>query len=148
MQVSGTTTFQASPERVYQVFTDKGALARATPGIQSLEQVGEQKFEATMKVGVAGITGTYKGTLELQDLRPPEHFTLALAGEGSPGFVRGTAQFDFVTQAEGTQVNYLWDVQVGGLVAGVGQRVLGGVAKLLIGQFMNAMQKELVNPQA
>lgn len=146
MQIAGNATFPAPPERVYQIFTDQGALARATPGIQSLEQVSENKFEAVMKVGVAGITGTYRGTLELRDQRPPEHYTLAVAGEGAPGFVRGTASFDFAATADGgTRVTYLWDVQVGGMVAGVGQRVLGGVARLLIGQFVSAMQKELAD---
>lgn len=144
MQISGTASFAAAPERVFQVFTDRDALARATPGIQTMEQVAENQFQAVMKVGVAGITGTYRASLELHELRPPEHYTLALAGEGSPGFVRGTARFDFApADGGGTQVNYLWDVQVGGMVAGVGQRVLSGVAKLLIGQFMAAMQKEL-----
>lgn len=144
MQISGTATFQAPPERVYRVFTDKDALARVTPGIQTLEQVSEQRFEAVMKVGVAGITGTYKASLEIQDQRPPEQYTLALAGDGPPGFVRGTAQFAFApTPDGGTEVRYQWDVQVGGMVAGVGQRVLGGVARMLIGQFMSGMQREL-----
>lgn len=143
MRIEGSASFPADRERVYRVFTDPGALARATPGIQSLDQVGPGQFAATLKVGVAGINGVFKGTLTLQDQRPPEHYTLAVAGEGAPGFVRGTATFDFAAQDGATVVTYVWDVQVGGLIAGVGQRVLGGVARMLIGQFMAAMAREL-----
>jgi carbon monoxide dehydrogenase subunit G len=111
-----------------------------------MEEVGPGKYEVTMKVGVAGITGTYQGTLEIRDERPPEGYILAVAGEGTPGYVRGTGTFQFTGSPGGqTMVAYTWDLQVGGTVAGVGQRVLGGVAKLLIGQFMKAMQSRLDN---
>lgn len=143
MEVSGSAVFKASPEQVYQVFTNKDVLAKATPGLSSMEEAGPDTYAATMKVGVAGITGTYKGIVQIADQEPPNQYTLVIAGEGTPGFVRGKGKFTFRPAAEGTEVSYAWDVQVGGLVAGVGQRVLGGVAKLLIGQFMNAIQKEL-----
>jgi carbon monoxide dehydrogenase subunit G len=144
MQIEGVAEFKAPREKVYQIFTDKDALARATPGIKSMEQVGENKFEATMVVGVAGITGTYKGTMELTGQQPPESYVLAVEGQGAPGFVKGTAAFRFEpTPAGGTKVAYLWDLQVGGVVASVGHRVLGGVGKMMIGQFNAAMQKEV-----
>lgn len=143
MRVEGSSTFAAPRDRTFQVFIDPGALAKATPGIQSLNQVAPDRFEAVMKVGVAGITGTYKGYLQIREKQPPEQYALDVAGEGSAGFVQGTGTFRFAEQDGKTVVTYLWDLQVGGMVASVGQRVLGGVCKLLIGQFMAAMAKEL-----
>lgn len=143
MRIEGTASFPAEPERVYAIFTDADALRRATPGCQSLDAVGEGVFEATLKVGVASITGTYKGKMELQEQQPPHHYKLAVQGSGSPGYLSGTASFDFMPKEDGTEVKYVWDVQVGGLVASVGQRVLSGVAKMLINQFFQSMQKEL-----
>lgn len=144
MIIDGSATFAYPREQVYKVFTDHDALSRCTPGVQSMEQIGPDKYEATLKMGVAGISGTYKGTMELQKTNPPEKYTLQLSGKGAPGYVQGSASFEFAESPEGTVVKYVWDVQVGGLVAGVGQRVLSGVAKMMIGQFVQGMQKELV----
>lgn len=144
MEIKGTTVLNAPPERVYQVFMDKDVLARATPGLTSMTEVAPNQYAAALKVGVAGISGQYKGTLQITDQDPPNAYTLIVDGEGAPGFVRGKGRFQFTPAAAGkTEINYTWDVQVGGIVAGVGQRVLGGVAKLLLGQFVNAIQKEL-----
>lgn len=143
MRLEGEALFHAPRERVYQVFTDKDALAGATPGLEGLDLVGENRYEVRIKVGVGGIAGRYKGRLELQNLRPHEHYTLVVSGEGSPGYMKGKATFDFVEVGEGTNVVYGWDVQVGGMVASVGQRVLTGVGKMLIGQFMSAMERSV-----
>jgi carbon monoxide dehydrogenase subunit G len=106
--------------------------------------VGDDKWVAVLKVGVAGITGAYEGTLEMQDKREPDHYTLLVQVQGAPGHLKGVGEFNFAaTAAGGTEVQYVWEVQVGGLVASVGQRVLGGVGKMLIDQFMQAMAKAL-----
>lgn len=147
MQIQGSATFPAQRQLVYRVFTDPAALSRATPGIQSLSEVQPNVFAATLKVGVGGISGTFQGTVELREQRPPEHYALAISGQGGPGYVQGTATFDFAEAETGTLVTYAWDVQLGGLLAAMGQRVLSSVAKLLIGQFMAAMAKEVAAAQ-
>lgn len=143
MRVEGSTTLQASCERVFAVFTDPDCLRRATPGVTSMTATADGAYEVVMKVGVAGITGTYNGRIALVDLEAPRHYRLNVSGEGSTGVVQGSGTFDFAEEGGATRVTYAWDVQVGGLVAGVGQRVLSGVAKMLIGQFMKSMEKEL-----
>ena len=144
MHIEGNVIFRATRERVYAAFIDKNILAKAIPGIQTLEEVEQDKFEGTIKVGVAGITATYKGTVNIENKHPPESYTLAMAGEGPPGFMRGTGSFELaLTDADQTNVAYKCDIEVGGQVAAVGQRVLGGVAKILIGQFMTAMKKHV-----
>lgn len=144
MQIEGSATFAAPPERIYSLFTDPSVLRKATPGCQSLEEVSPGVFNATLKVGVAGISGTYQGKLEMQEQQPPNHYKLVVEGSGAPGYMSGTASFDFKAAPNGqTEVRYLWEIQVGGLVASVGQRVLGGVSKMLIGQFMEALKREI-----
>jgi carbon monoxide dehydrogenase subunit G len=145
MKVEGNVTLRASQERVYAVFTDPAVLARVTPGVQTLTPVGEDQFQAVMKMGVAGITGTYNGEIALVAKAPPEHYELKVSGQGTPGYVRGTGVFDFAEADGGTSVRYVWDLEVGGMIAGVGQRVLGGVAKMMLGQFMKAMEKEVAS---
>jgi carbon monoxide dehydrogenase subunit G len=143
MKIEGSAMLPASRERVYAVFTDPAVLGRVTPGVQSLTPTGEDQFAAVMKMGVAGITGTYNGEISLTAKAPPEHYELRVSGQGTPGYLRGSGVFDFEEVAEGTSVRYAWDLEVGGMIAGVGQRVLGGVVKMMLGQFMKAMEKEV-----
>lgn len=143
MIISGTTTFAAGQQRVWDLFNNEQALARCTPGCEKLEQTGPDQYTAVLKVGVAAVKGTYTGKLELADKNPPDSFVLKVEGSGAPGWVKGSAKFRFAAAGEQTDVHYEWDVQVGGLVAGVGQRILSGVAKMMIDQFFKDMKKAL-----
>lgn len=143
MIISGSTTFGAPRQRVWDLFNHRDALARCTPGCEKLEETAPDQYTAVMKVGVAAVKGTYTGKLALTDKNPPESYVLQVEGSGGPGWLKGSATFRFHEDPAGTKVDYQWDVQVGGLVAGVGQRILSGVAKMMIDQFFKDMKKAL-----
>jgi carbon monoxide dehydrogenase subunit G len=96
-----------------------------------------------MKVGVAAIKGTFEGRVKLADLDPPNRYRMAVEGKGGPGFMRGEAAMSLAPIETGTKVSYDADVQVGGLIASVGQRMLGGVSKMLLDQFFTRMTELL-----
>jgi hypothetical protein len=125
------------------VLLDPGALKNCVPGCETLTPTGPDQYEATMKVGVAAIRGSYKGTIRITEKQEPASYQLMVEGRGGPGFVKGTAQIQLVDQGQSTLVNVQGDGQVGGTVAGVGQRMLGGVAKMLMGQFFDCLKKQL-----
>jgi hypothetical protein len=85
------------------------------------------------------VKGTFEGKVRLMDQSPPDSYRLGFEGSGGPGFVRGDAVITLSDTASGTKVSYSADVQVGGLIAGVGQRMLGGVSKMTADQFFNKM---------
>lgn len=143
MIISGKSTFPAPRQRIWELFNHPEALRRCTPGCEKLEAVGPDQFSAVLKVGVAAVKGTYTGKLHLTEKNPPESYTLRVEGSGAPGWVKGSAKFRFAKVGGETEVDYEWDVQVGGLVAGVGQRILTGVAKMMIDQFFKDMRKTL-----
>jgi uncharacterized protein len=143
VKVEGSYTFDAPRERVWATLLSPESLKSCIPGCETLNPTGEDAYEAVMKVGVATIRGTYKGKVRISDKDEPNRYTLHVEGSGGPGFVRGTAQIELVDQGESTQVNVNGDGQVGGTVAGVGQRMLGGVAKMLMGQFFDCLKKQL-----
>lgn len=143
MQVEGKFTFQGPIERVWELLMSPEALATCIPGCDKLEPMGDDQYEAVMKIGVGAIRGTYKGKVSVQDKQPPAHYKLAVEGSGSAGFVRGHALIDLEVQGQATLVSVVGDSQVGGPVAGVGQRMLGGVAKMQMNQFFECMQKQL-----
>ncbi|OFW78961.1 MAG: carbon monoxide dehydrogenase [Alicyclobacillus sp. RIFOXYA1_FULL_53_8] len=143
MQVSGTKSIQLSPLQTYQLLTSPDVIVRAMPGLKSLEKKSETFYEADIEVGVAGIKGRYDGSIEMTDSVPSEKYTLIVKGEGPMGFIEATANIVLSETEQGTTlVSYQGEAKVGGTVAGVGQRVLAGVSKLLINQFFNGIEKE------
>lgn len=143
MRIEGNRRFPASREKVWELFTDPEALKAATPGAEELTAIGEDRYRAVMTVGVAGIRGTFEGTIELKDKQFPESYTMVIQGSGGPGFVNVEGDLKFEADGDETIVHYDWTVQVGGTIAGVGQRVLGGVGRWLIGEFFKKMEEQL-----
>lgn len=143
MRLEGSYDIPAPRQRVWAALLDPAHLTKAMPGCESLEAVGEGEYRATMKVGVAAVKGTFEGKVRLSDLEPPARYRMAVEGSGGPGFVRGEAAMDLAEVEGGTRVTYRADVQVGGLLAGVGQRMLGGVSKMLVDQFFSRMTEQL-----
>ena len=96
-----------------------------------------------LKIGIAAVKGSYKGKFEIADAEPPHRTRLIGEGKGLPGFVKGEASIQLSPQDQGTLVSYEGDVQVGGLLAGIGQRMIGGVAKMMLEHFFKNVEKIL-----
>lgn len=143
MILEGSHHFNAPRDRVWAAFTDPAVLARATPGCERLDPVGPDEFEATLSVGVAAVKGIYEGKLAIADKKPPEGYTLRVEGSGRPGFLKGEGRLTLAEQNGGTLVSIRAEAQVGGVIAAVGQRLLGAAARMLIEQFFSALEAEI-----
>jgi uncharacterized protein len=136
MKVAGNATLHASLETVYAALRDPRVLVRTIPGCERLEQVGEDAYAMTVTAGVASVRGTYAGDVRLTDQRPPNGFVLRASGSGAPGTVSADVTVDLVPGDDGTtRVSYDADAIVGGMLGGVGQRLLTGVARRTAGEF-------------
>jgi len=142
MKVEGSHTIKAPRELVYQLMIDPNILQRCMPGCQSLEADGDDSFKMTLKAGVGSIKGVFMGSIKLDEMREPEHNKMTVDAKGSPGFLKGEGSIDLVELNEGTLVNYSGDVNVGGTIAGVGQRMVQSTAKMMAGQFFAAIEAE------
>jgi carbon monoxide dehydrogenase subunit G len=148
MKIEGSAEIPAPRQRVWDAFQDPATLAKAIPGCEKLEEIAPGEYKATMKVGVGPIKGTFEGKVRLSDLEPPNKYRMAVEGTGAPGFVRGEASMELSDADSGTKVGYNADVQVGGLIASVGQRMLGGVSKMMLDQFFTRMNELLTTSTA
>ena len=146
MNLDGSAVLSAAPEQVWAVITDPAVLARTIPGCESLQQVGEDSYTMVVSAGVGAIRGKYAGEVRLSDLSFPTSYVMHASGSGGPGSVRATVQINLAPSGDGTELTYSADAVVGGAVAGVGQRMITGVAKKMAGQFFSAVDKELVQP--
>ncbi len=148
MKIKGERAFAAPRERVWEVLLDPEVIARCIPGCQRLEAVDADTFEATLKIGVGAVSGTYEGALRIQERIPPCRYAMSFEGTGRGGFVRGTGVAELRERDGATVVAYDCDVEVGGLIASVGQRVLEGVSGFLVGQMFTKLQGYAVQEAA
>ena len=146
MKLSGTHTIAASKERVWELLVDPARLAKCIPGCDKLETVGENEYTGEINVGIAAVKGLYNGKVKLEDLAPPRHYRIVVDGKGKQGFIKGTGTIDLDDQGAQTLLRYAGDAQIGGLVAGVGQRMIEGAAKTMLVQFFTAVEAEVVAP--
>jgi carbon monoxide dehydrogenase subunit G len=148
MKVSGSAVLSADPARVYAALNDPSVLVQTIPGVESLEQVGPDQYRMSVTAGVASIKGTYDGHVSLSDQQPPMSFTLKANGAGAPGTVDATVRVTLAEDGQGTRLEYDADAVVGGMVGGVGQRMLTGVAKKMAGQFFGNVDAVLTGAPA
>ena len=142
MKIEGTHELRAPRERVFAALLDRAALERCIPGCERLEQTGENNFAATLRAGVGAIKGLFTGNVRLEDIRAPEHYRIVVEGKGQPGFLKGAGDLDLTEHDGATVIKYTGDVQVGGTIASVGQRMIQGAAKMMAAQFFTALEAE------
>lgn len=139
MKIAGTTTLPVPPERAYEMMQDPEVLARAMPGCESLERIGPDEYRMKMKMAMASLSGAFEGKVRITDQTPPTSFKLAVEGTGKIGFMKGEGVLKLSAAEGGTEVAYEGDVQVGGTLAAVGQRLIDATAKMMIKRFFEKL---------
>ena len=144
MKISGSATLTSNPQQVWDAFHDPGVLSRCLPGCESLTELGPDRYAMTVTAGVAAIKGTYDGTVALLNPEHPTQFTMKATGAGGPGTVDADVVVRLSPSAGGgTDLTYDADAAVGGMIGGVGQRMLAGVTKKMAGQFFEAVDDDI-----
>ncbi|CAH0343913.1 carbon monoxide dehydrogenase subunit G [Bacillus sp. CECT 9360] len=144
MNGQGTLKLEAGIDQSWEVLLDPNVLEKCIMGCEKLEQEAENKYNAELSVGIAAVKGKYESTIEIADIERPTHYKIIVKGEGGPGNVEATGIIDLSPIDENTtELAYKYEAEVGGKVAMIGQRMLGGVAKLIIQDFFKKLAKEL-----
>jgi hypothetical protein len=144
MKVSGEAVLHAPLEKVWTALNDPAILVRTIPGCERLETTGPDTYRMVVTAGVASIKGTYTGQVALTDRQQPNSFLMIASGAGGPGTVSTEVRVSLAELGDGsTRLSYDADAVVGGAVAGVGQRMLVGVAKKMAGQFFQSVDDVL-----
>lgn len=149
MKVTGSSVLHASPEQVWQAITDPDVLAGVIPGCEGLTPLAPDRFRLGVTLGVASIKGSYTGEVSFADMAAPHSLTLRANGSGAPGTIDTTVAVTLTgLDEQRTRVDYDADAVVGGMVGGVGQRVLGAVAKRTADAFFTAIDGTFTTPVA
>ncbi|MBB5784842.1 SRPBCC family protein [Nonomuraea jabiensis] len=143
MKVAGSAVIGVQRDRVWAALQDPAVLVSTIPGCERLEETGPDTYRMTVNAGVASIKGVYQGEVSLTDPLAPESFTLKARGQGAPGTVDATVVVRLSEVEDGTRVDYDADAVIGGMIGGVGQRMLGSVARRTAGEFFAAVEEHL-----
>ena len=144
MKVSGTAVLRAPRAEVWKALNDPAVLVRTIPGCSRLEEAGPDQYRMTVSAGVGTIKGTYAGDVRLHSQDEPGSFVMTASGAGAPGTVSADVRVVLSDDgAGGTRLDYDADAIVGGMIGGVGQRMLAGVAKKTAGEFFAAVEDVL-----
>ena len=144
MNLEGEHLFKGPRQDVWEMIRDPEVLATALPGTQKLNKIDEQHYEGNMNLHIGPVSGTFSGKLEIADEVPPQSCTLIVEGRGAAGFGKGTGHVIFDDCEDGTTLlKYSGDMQIGGTLASVGQRMIDSVSKGMIKQAFEMLDKTL-----
>ncbi|MER6173432.1 carbon monoxide dehydrogenase subunit G [Streptosporangium sp. NPDC001681] len=145
MKLAGSAVLGIDRDRVWSALQNPAVLVRTIPGCERLEETGPDTYRMTVTAGVASIKGVYQGEVALSEPEAPERFVLKARGQGAPGTVDATVQVRLSEVEGGTRIDYDAEAVIGGMIGGVGQRMLGSVARKTAGDFFSAVESHLVS---
>ncbi len=143
MDISGSYTFDAPPDRVWALLMDPAVISSCIPGCDRFEPSGENSYRVTLTVALAAITGTYDGVVTLSDLVAALVVPADRRRAGKAGFVKGSSVITLRADGATTVVDVAGTVQTGGPIARLGQRLIGGVSKMMMDRFFACLQAKL-----
>lgn len=146
MDLNATYVFDAPPESVWSLLMDTTAIGSCLPGCRGLHPAGNDRYEMELGVAVAAISGDFKGTVALEEKRPPRSYKLLMEGTGRQGFVKGHALVTLAADGNRTLVHVAAHADVGGMIARVGQRLLEGVGRATMDRFYACLAKRQFEP--
>ncbi len=148
MKLIGEFVFDGPQAKVWELLQDPDVLASALPGTKQITMVSENEYEAEMKIQVGPIVGLFSGRISISDVIPINSYTLTVEGKGKAGFLNGTGQIQLIDQGEGkTLMEYQGDVQIGGKLASVGQRLIEVTSKSIIKKGLETINKTYLTPK-
>lgn len=148
MDIGGEEKFDVPVETLWSALNDPAVLKACIPGCKDMIDEGNDRFRLILDLKVAAVGGSFEGRISLSDKQPPAQCKVAVSGSGTLGHGEGAATFSLASEGSGASMRYSGEGEIGGLVAGVGQRILKGVAKHLIGQFFKALRAQVAAASA
>lgn len=141
IELNGSHTFAASPQEVWEALMNPDLIAKALPGCQGMEKVGDNEYRTTLNMRVGPVQGRFNGTVEILDAQPPHSYQMKVKGSGPAGFVDGVGDVTLSDDDGQTVLRYTGSAQVGGRIASVGQRLLDTSASALTRQGVETFDK-------
>ncbi len=143
MHVNGSHTFKATKQAVYETMMSVDVLQHCLPGCEGMEEIGTDQYKATLKIGIAGIKGTYTCTITTTKKMPFDTWTLTVEGHAKTGNLKGVGNFTLTDSDDGSVLSYDGDAELMGPLASIGQRVMAPASRMIIGKFFDCIEGQV-----
>ena len=143
MKIENTQILESNLQKVWDALHDEQVLKECIPGCEALIKTSENSYSVTIRIKISAMTGEYVGSIQIQDVSPLDEYTMVVEGTGSGGTVKATVTLSFNQVKEGTEIHISGDTTVSGIIARVGQRILGGASRMLINQFFGCIRDKV-----
>ena len=142
MKISGSHVLPVPQAQAYELLQNPEVLSKCIPGAERLNKTGDGEYEMAMNVGMASISGKFAGKVRIADPNPPQSFRMIVEGTGKIGFVKGEGLIGLTSHDESTEVHFDGEVNVGGTIAAVGQRLIDTTSKMIIKKFFDKLAEQ------
>jgi uncharacterized protein len=147
MDINGEFEIPASRQQVWEALNDPDVLAQCIPGCESIERTSDTEMLAKMKAKIGPVKARFESHIVLSNLNPPNSYTLSGEGKGGPaGFGKGSADVTLTENEGNTTLRYTAALQVGGKLAQVGSRLVGGAARKIADDFFTRFVEVVSQP--
>ena len=147
LDIGGVEAIRVPVEVLWKALNDPVVLTRCIPGCKTMTEIAPDAYKVEMQLRVAAVGGSFEGEISLADKVPPKTCSIKVSGAGTLGHGNGSARFEIAPEGPDTsRLTFQGNGEIGGLVAGVGQRILCSVSKHLVGRFFVALRKEVETP--
>ena len=144
MQLAGKHVINAVPSMVWKMLMDTDTLAKVVPGISRLEKTGDNTFKSILEIKLGPVNSSFTGSLQLEEITEGKGFTLKVMQNSKIGNASAAIKINLLPVGDKkTEVAFDGDVKLSGLLASMGQRVMGSVSNTLTKQFFANLEKEL-----
>lgn len=139
-------------EQVWALLSNPQRVAMCVPGAKITEQVNDTTYKGAISVKVGPSATDYKGEVQIVRLAAENH-EIEILGKGQDVKGRGSASMKMTGRlralpAGGTEVTSISELNVVGILAQMGARVINEVSNILFAQFIKNFQAQLRNPEA
>ena len=144
LHLEGTYVIKAPRKKVFDFVSNPKSVSRCLPDLQSLEILSKDSFKATVKVGIGFVKGAFNFDVNLLEKTPPSHAKLKAHGSGSGSVIDLDTSIDLTDNPDGgTKLTWTAEAMIGGLLAGVGQRLIGTASEKQVSQLFECIKKNL-----
>ena len=150
MDMKDSRIINAPQAKVWAALNDPAMLKQCIIGCDSLDATADDTFVAAMSVKVGPVSAKFKGKLQLENVQPPNRYTLKFEGQGGPaGFANGTAGVSLTAETPGTtRLDYTANAMIGGKLAQVGSRLVDAAARKIADDFFSKFDALVAEPVA
>ena len=144
MQMQGSRQLAATAQQAWDALNNPEILKQCIPGCQKFELESENLYTTVAAIKIGPVSAKFTGKVELSDINPPTSYSLRFEAQGGvAGHGKGLSHVELEENAEGVELRYTVESQIGGKLAQLGQRLIDGAAKSMADDFFKRFEQAL-----